>query len=86
MEGNGIGLDFLEFCAYNSVMKTTRMGRPPKSGNENLSERIIIRLTPGERAAYDQAADSAGLDRSEWMRAILNRAAKKALPSKSSKA
>ena len=63
-------------------MKKTRMGRPPKSGDENLSERIIIRLTPSERAAYDQAAESAGLDRSEWMRAILNRAAKKGLPSK----
>ena len=59
-----------------------RMGRPPKSGNENLSESIIVRLTPSERTAYDQAAESSGLGRSEWMRAILNKAVKKALPGK----
>jgi uncharacterized protein (DUF1778 family) len=63
-------------------MKTKRMGRPPKSGNETLSERIIIRLTPAERATYDQTAEASGLDRSEWMRAILNKAVKKALPGK----
>lgn len=57
----------------------TRMGRPPKSGNENLSERIMLRLTPSERAAYDQAAESSGLDLSEWIRDILNGAAKKGL-------
>jgi hypothetical protein len=56
-----------------------RMGRPPKSGNENLSERIIIRLTPSELTGYAQAADAAGLDRSEWMREILNREVKRAL-------
>jgi uncharacterized protein (DUF1778 family) len=56
-----------------------RMGRPPKSGSETLSVRMIVRTTPGERAAYDQAADVAGLDLSEWIRAILNAAAKRAL-------
>jgi hypothetical protein len=60
-----------------------RLGRPPKTGNENLSDRIIIRLTPSEHAAYDLAAKDAGLDRSEWMRKILNRAAKSHLPTKS---
>ena len=55
------------------------MGRPPKSGDETLSVCINIRLTPGELTAYDQAAESAGLDRSEWMRAILNKAAKRLL-------
>jgi uncharacterized protein (DUF1778 family) len=62
-----------------------RMGRPPKYDGENLSERLDIRVTANERAAYDQAAEATGLDRSEWMRAILNKAAKKALPSKSIK-
>jgi len=59
-----------------------RMGRPPKSGNENLSERMMMRLTPSEMVAYNQAAEIAGLDRSEWIREILNRAAKKALQGK----
>ncbi len=52
------------------------MGRPPKSGNETLSERVIIRLTPSELTAYDQVAESAGLDRSEWIRAVLNKSVK----------
>src|ERR1017187_8686713 len=51
-------LDFSEFCVYNSDMEKTRMGRPPKSGNETLSVCINIRLTPNELAAYDQAARS----------------------------
>lgn len=65
-------------------MKNKR-GRPPKSGNEFFSERIIVRLTPSELAAYDLTAQDANLDRSEWMRAILNRAAKIHLSKKPSK-
>jgi uncharacterized protein (DUF1778 family) len=56
-----------------------RMGRPPKSGNENLSERLEIRITAGEKAVYEQAAQAVGLERSDWIRAILNKAAKKVL-------
>ncbi len=62
----------------------TRMGRPPKSGDENLSERIMLRLTASELDAYSHAADDAGLDRSEWIRAILNKAAKRHLKPKAS--
>lgn len=60
-------------------METKRMGRPPKSGDVNLSERLELRITSDERAAYDAAADAAGVGRSEWIREILNLAAKKAL-------
>jgi hypothetical protein len=81
MEINGHGLDFSELCVYNSNMKK-RMGRPPKNAGENLSERLDIRVTAGERAIYDQAAEAAGMERSEWMRAILNRAGKKHLSKK----
>ena len=62
------------------------MGRPPKSGDETLSVCINIRLTPSELAAYDQAAESTGLDRSEWIRAVLAKAAKKSSPGKTDKA
>ena len=60
-------------------MATKRMGRPPKSGDETLSVCINLRLTPTELSAYDQVAESSGLDRSEWIRAILNKAAKRPL-------
>ena len=63
-----------------------RMGRPPKNEGENLSERLDLRVTAGERAAYDAAADAAGLGRSEWIRAVLAKAAKKSLPGKTDKA
>jgi hypothetical protein len=60
-----------------------RMGRPPKSGNETLSERMIVRVTPSERLAYGQAAESASLDLSEWIRANLNKAAGRTLKKRS---
>ena len=53
-----------------------KMGRPPKSGNETLSDRVFLRVTASEKATYDQAAESAGVELSDWIRAILNRAAK----------
>jgi uncharacterized protein (DUF1778 family) len=59
-----------------------RMGRPPKSGDKPMTERLEIRLEKGEKEAYEQAARIAGMDRSEWMRAILNDAAKRRLPKK----
>lgn len=74
-------LAFSDFCPYNYGMKTTdtpRMGRPPKSGEETLSERLELRVTSGEKAAYDQAAEATGMERSDWIRLILKRAAKKA--------
>ena len=55
------------------------MGRPPKSGNENLSERVFLRVTTSEKSAYDKAAETAGLDLSEWIRAALNKTAKQSL-------
>jgi hypothetical protein len=77
-KGNGLGLDFSEFRPYNSGMKTPRMGRPPK-GDEPLSERLELRITPSERRAYEQAAQDADMERSDWIRVILNKAAKNAL-------
>ena len=59
-------------------MKTKR-GRPPKSGEDNLSERLELRITAGEKDAYEEASRSLGVERSDWIRAILNKAAKQAL-------
>jgi hypothetical protein len=58
------------------------MGRPPKSGNKRMGERLEIRLLPGEKVAYDTASDAAGMERSDWIRHILNEAANKALRGK----
>jgi hypothetical protein len=59
-----------------------RMGRPPKSGDETLAKTINIRLTLSELAAYDLAAEAASLARSEWIRAVLSKAAKPYLSKK----
>ena len=52
-----------------------RMGRPPKSGNGAMIERLEIRLHPGEKDSYDKAAKALKMERAEWIRHILNRAA-----------
>ena len=54
-----------------------RMGRPPKSGDKPMGERLEIRLETGEKAAYDAAAQANGMDRSDWIRVTLNAAAKR---------
>jgi uncharacterized protein (DUF1778 family) len=56
----------------------TRMGRPPK-GDKPMGERLEIRLELGEKSAYDDAAKAAGMDRSDWIRSILNTAVKRTL-------
>jgi uncharacterized protein (DUF1778 family) len=60
----------------------TRMGRPPKGGERAMAGRLEIRIDPAEKAAYDAAAHTAGLDRSDWIRFVLNAAAKRALKDK----
>jgi uncharacterized protein (DUF1778 family) len=57
----------------------TRIGRPPKSGDKAMAARLEIRVDPSEKDAYDQAADAVGMDRSDWIRATLNAAAKSTL-------
>ena len=63
-------------------MKTTRMGRPPKSGTETLGERLELRITASEKAAYDEAAQATGLERSDWIRLVLKKAAVRAVKQK----
>lgn len=59
------------------------MGRPPKSGGKPMGERLEIRIDAAEKAAYDQAAQACGMDRSDWMRSTLNAAAQEVLKGKS---
>ena len=40
-----------------------------------MAGRLEIRVDPAEKAAYAQAAEAAGMDRSDWIRATLNAAA-----------
>jgi uncharacterized protein (DUF1778 family) len=73
---------FLDFVRTLQGMKTPRIGRPPKSGDKTMTDRLEVRLEPGEKAAYDKAADLAGMERSDWIRAVLNDAAAKVLRGK----
>jgi hypothetical protein len=75
-------LDFPENCPYIYGMKTNPVGRPPKSGDKPMGERLEIRLEAGEKELFDRAASAAKMDRSEWIRATLNAAAKRLLPRK----
>jgi uncharacterized protein (DUF1778 family) len=54
-----------------------KRGRPPLPENRRKGERIEFRAEPHERAAYEAAAQAAGLERSEWMRDRLNAAVRR---------
>ena len=54
----------------------TNAGRPPK-GEKPMGERLEIRLETGEKAAYDRAARAVGMERSDWIRGVLNAAAQR---------
>ncbi len=59
-------------------MKARSAGRPPKSGDKPMGDRLEIRLEAGEKAAYIKAAEAAVESMSDWIRAVLNGAAKRA--------
>jgi hypothetical protein len=61
----------------------SKMGRPPKTGVVK-GERVELRVDAEELAAWDQAAKKADLQRSDWVRARLNSAAKREVRRKSS--
>lgn len=68
---------FFNFVRTLVGMPKPRMGRPPKSGDKPMGERLEIRLEADEKAAYDAAATAAGMERSDWMRSVLNAAARR---------
>ena len=66
------------FCAYNAVM-AKRMGRPPKSPDESLTERLYVRLSQEEKQTLESAAEKAEEKLSAWIRGRLLSTAKREL-------
>jgi len=66
-----------DFPIYNSGMKpkSTGRGRPPKGSGPSKSKIVLLRVDPDEKKAFGDAASSAGLAVSAWMRERLRRAA-----------
>jgi len=57
-----------------------KRGRPTK-GDSSRSARINMRAEPSEKERYERAAAKAGLSLTDWMKARLDRAAKRELGS-----
>lgn len=54
-----------------------KMGRPQKSADKQKSRYLQVRVTDAEKAAFDRAADLAGIDLSAWVRERLRMIARK---------
>jgi predicted HicB family RNase H-like nuclease len=54
-------------------------GRPPKKKGSTKTRYLQVRVTDREKAAFDAAADLAGLDMSAWVRERLRLLARKEL-------
>jgi hypothetical protein len=59
--------------------KKTRRGRPRKSSGTAKSESLLLRLDPGEKKGFTDAADLAGAPLSVWIRERLRQVAAKEL-------
>jgi len=60
-------------------MKKPKRGRPPKEADQVKSESLLIRLETGEKEAFRNAADEAGLSLSTWVRERLRHIATREL-------
>jgi len=80
MEIKDDSLIFQNFVRTIPYMKP-RMGRPPKSGDGAMTDRLEIRVSSDEKRSYEEAAQAAEMDRSDWIRSALNEAAKRVLRS-----
>lgn len=58
---------------------TKPRGRPPKTKGAAKTRYLQVRVTDPEKAAFDSAADLAGLDVSAWVRERLRLAARSEL-------
>jgi predicted HicB family RNase H-like nuclease len=56
--------------------KREKVGRPPMPKGEAKGVVLQSRVQPTEKAAYQKAAKSAGVDLSSWIRQTLNQAIK----------
>lgn len=72
-------LDLYGFCSYIYSMETKPMrGRPPKGG-ETRTARIGIRAQPSDKERYARAAALAEMSLADWMKARLDKAARREL-------
>jgi len=74
-------IDFYIFPIYNCAMKTKTngRGRPPKGSAETKSESLLLRLDPGEKQGFADAARLAGVPLSVWIRERLRKIAAREL-------
>ena len=56
--------------------KKPKVGRPPLAKGEAKAIVLQSRVQPNEKAAYQKAAKSQGVDLSTWVRETLNEAIK----------
>ena len=61
--------------------RKTRRGRPPKGSGNIKGIRLDMRLDEGEKQAFRDAAELAGLDLSAWIRERLRTVARQELES-----
>lgn len=61
--------------------KKARLGRPPKGSGLTKSESILLRLDPGEKKGFGDAALVAGVPLTVWIRERLRTVAKSELQS-----
>jgi hypothetical protein len=61
--------------------KKAGRGRPRKGSGEAKSMSVLLRLDPGEKQGFTDAADYAGVPLSVWIRERLRQVAKKELES-----
>ena len=59
-------------------MDMTTAGRPTKQPGQPADQRVAFRATPEQKKQYQEAADLAGVPLSEWVKSVLDRAAKRA--------
>ena len=59
--------------------KKARLGRPPKGSGLTKSESILLRLDPGEKKGFGDAAQFAGVPLTVWIRERLRQMARKEL-------
>ena len=77
---NGKMIDVYISSLYTCSMKKQR-GRPPKDIDRLHSEVVLVRLETGEKEAFKNAAELAGIPLSAWVRERLRRIAVKELES-----
>ena len=53
----------------------TKRGRPPKAPDRLRNDKLLVRLEPDEKEAFQDAADLAGVSLSSWVRERLRRMA-----------